>query len=92
MRLSTTQVQLVCQKVLHSLKAKQLITIKAGEADVLKKMEEIAIKELKVEDQINLEAERLLAQYTQQAGSNIDKDKMFRMIKQQLIKDKKVIL
>ena len=75
-----------------TLHSKQLINLKKGEASALAKMEEIFIKDLRVEDDINREAEKLLAQYTQKMGSNIDKEKMFQMIKKQLIKDKKVII
>ena len=92
MRLNETQVRLICQKILVTLRSKQLINLKTGDADVLKVMEEVFLKDLKVEDDINREAEKLLAQYTAKMGSNIDKEKMFQMIKKQLIKDKNVII
>ena len=92
MRLSETQVRNVCQKILQVLKTEHLIQIKSGEPDVLAKMEEIFIKDLKVEDDINREAEKLLQQYAAKMGSGLDKEKMFQMIKKQLIKDRKVVI
>ncbi len=92
MRLKEAQVKSVCQKVLLTLRSKQLINLKKVESDVLAKMEEIFIKDLKVEDEINREAEKLLEQYTRTMGDKIDKNKMFQMIKKQLIKDKNVII
>jgi hypothetical protein len=92
MRLSEFQVKLLCQKVLAGLKSKKLIQFKKPEIEVLSKMQEIFVKDLKVEDQINQEAEKILAQYEAQMGDKIDRQKMFQMIKKQLIKDKGVIV
>jgi hypothetical protein len=92
MRLKEAQVKQICQKVLLTLRSKQLINLKKTEGECLAKMEEIFTADLKVEDQINREAEKLLAQYAQKMGSGIDREKMFQMIKKQLIKDKNIIL
>jgi len=92
MRLSEFQVKYLCQKVLLGLKNKKLITLKKPEMDVLNKMQEIFIQDLKVEDAINREAEKILAQYEAQMGDKIDRQKMFQMIKKQLIKDKGVVI
>lgn len=92
MRLSEFQVKNLCQKVLLTLKTKKLITFKKSEMEVLAKMQEIFIKDLKVEDAINQEAQKILAQYEAQMGDKIDRQKMFQMIKKQLIKDKGVIV
>lgn len=92
MRLSETQVRNICQKILQVLKTEHLIQFKSGEPAVLEKMAEIFVKDLKVEDDINKEAEKLLQQYTAKMGAGIDKEKMFQMIKKQLIKDRKVVV
>jgi len=92
MRLSEFQVKNLCQKVLVSLKTKHLITFKKSEMEVLAKMQEIFIKDLKVEDAINQEAQKILSQYEAQMGDKVDRQKMFQMIKKQLIKDKGVIV
>jgi hypothetical protein len=91
-RLKETQVQQLCQKVLLTLRSKQLIILKRPEREILAKMEEIFIADLKVEERINREAEQLLEKYAAQAGGNIDRQKMFQMIKKQLIKDKGVVI
>jgi hypothetical protein len=92
MRLKEFQVKQLCQKVLVTLRSKQLIKEKSSEPEILAKMEQIAIKDLKVEDEINLEAEKILAQYERQMGDKIDRQKMFQMIKKQLVKDKGVVI
>jgi hypothetical protein len=55
-------------------------------------MEEIFIKDLKVEDDVNREAEKLLGQYTRQMGDKIDRQKMFQLIKKQIIKDRNLVI
>ncbi len=92
MRLKEAQVKVICQKILLTLRSKQLINLKKLESEVLAKMEEIFIHDLRVEDEINKEAEKLLEQYTRSMGKDVDRQKMFQMIKKQLIKDKNVII
>lgn len=92
MRLKPFQVKMVSQKILQTLKTRQLVILKKSEPEVLKKMEEIFVADLKVEDDINREAERLLEEYTAKMGDKIDRQKMFQMIKKQLIKDKNVVV
>ncbi len=92
MRLKPFQVKMVTQKILQNLKTQQLVILRKSEPEVLKKMEEIFIADLRVEDDINREAEKLLETYTAQMGDKIDRQKMFQMIKKQLIKDKNVIV
>lgn len=92
MRLKEEQVKQICLKVLATLRGKQLINLKKTETEVLHKMQEIFIRDLKVEDDINREAEKILAQYEAQMGDKIDRAKMFQMIKKQLIKDKNVVI
>lgn len=92
MRLKEFQVKQICQKVLLTLRAKQLIVLKKTEAECLKLMQEVFIKDLKVEDEIDREAERILQEYSAKMGGNIDKEKMFQLIKKQLIKDRNVVI
>jgi len=92
MRLKEFQVKQICHKLVVALKNKQLLKLKASETEVLKKMEEVFIHELKIEDDINKEAQRLLEQYAEKMGDQIDRQKMFQMIKNQLVKDKKIVL
>jgi len=92
MRLKEFQVKLLCQKVLVTLRSKQFIRLKKSEPEILAKMEEIFIHDLKIEDEINREAERILAQYEARMGDKIDRQKMFQMIKKQLVKDRNVVI
>ena len=92
MRLKEFQVRFACQKLLHGLRSRELIVLKKPESEILSKMEGIFIKELRIEDDINREAEQLLLQYEKKVGEEIDRQKMFQLIKKQLIKDRGVII
>jgi len=95
MRLKESQVKLVCQKLFVGLRSKQLISVKKTDIEVLNRMHEIFIKELKVEDEINLQAEKVLAENLRKLGikgDQIDREKMFEMIRKQLLKEKNVIV
>lgn len=92
MRLKPAQVNHICQKILVDLRNNKLMILKKSDVEVLAKMESIFIADLKVEDDINREAQRLLDQYAAQMGDKFDREKMFSLIKKQLIKDKKVII
>ena len=77
------------------LRSKQLISVKKTDIEVLNRMHEIFIKELKVEDEINLQAEKVLAENLRKLGikgDQIDREKMFEMIRKQLLKEKNVIV
>ncbi|MBI1860105.1 MAG: DUF507 family protein [Deltaproteobacteria bacterium] len=92
MRLQEPQVKHLCQKLLLTLRSNQLITLRVGEADILKRMVEIFMSNLRAEDDLNREVEKLMQQYAAKMGASFDKEKMFQMIKKQLIKDKGIII
>ena len=92
MRLREPQINLLCQKLLRTLRTNQLITIKTGESTVLKQMIEIFLGNLKAEEELNLEVEKLMQVYASKMGTSIDREKMFQMIRKQLIKDKGFIV
>ena len=92
MRMSRFQVEHLCQSLVQNLKTKGLIAIQKPDAAVLQRMQEIFLADLKVEDAINQEAQNILDQYEKKMGPNIDRQKMFQMIKKQLIKDRNVVV
>lgn len=92
MRLKEPQVKHLCQKVLLTLRAKQLIILKKPESAILARMEEIFLKDLRVEQEIDREAKRLLEEFEAKAGGTIDRQKMFTLIKKQLIKDRNAVI
>ncbi len=92
MRLKESHVKQICHAVLVSLRDKKLITLKKPENEALTKMVSIFLNELRVEDEINKEALAILEKNAAKMGDGIDREKMFQLIKKQLVRDKKVIL
>ena len=92
MRLKEFQIQQICQKVLHTLRSKQLIIFKKNEPDILRRMTEIFVKDLRIEDDLNREVEKIIDQNAQKMGENIDRQKMFQLIKKQLIKERNLVI
>lgn len=92
MRLREPQIKHLCQKLLLTLTSNQLITLKESEASVLKRMLEIFSANLKAEDDLNREVEKLMQQYASKMGPSFDKEKMFQMIKKQLVKERGIVL
>lgn len=92
MRLKEAHVKQICHAVIVSLREKKLMTLKKGENEVLNRMVSIFLNELRIEDEINKEALAILEKNAAKMGDNIDREKMFQLIKKQLVRDKKVIL
>jgi hypothetical protein len=92
MKLKEKQVEAVVRKVIEVLKQKSLITFKHPEGAVFESMKSVFISNLREEEAINQEAEKLLIQARKASGSQIDEKKLYFMIKKELCKKKNFIL
>ena len=91
MRLKEFQIKQICQKIVLALRTKHLAHFTKSDSEVLARMEAIFMADLKVEDDLNREAEKLLEQYAKQMP-DIDRQRMFQLIKKQLIKDRNLVI
>ncbi|MBI3019161.1 MAG: DUF507 family protein [Deltaproteobacteria bacterium] len=92
MRIRQEQVERACRLILEGLKQKKLITFKSPEAKVYQKLLETFQDNLKEEERIDEEAKRILEECLENSDPNLDRQKMFLMIKRKLAKDKGFIL
>ena len=93
MKLAMEQVEKISGLILKSLKEKNLIIFKAGEAAVLEKMIEAMVRDLKAEDDLDREVEEILKAHSSELDSGkADYRKMFRMIKGKLARERGVVL
>ncbi len=93
MKLTTEQVEKITQLVLEDLKAKKLITLKADETVVLKRMEEILFADLRAEDELDREVEGMIQTHSETIDSErIDYRRMFNMVKHKLARERGIIL
>ncbi len=93
MRLKEEEISKIIDKVLENLKNKNLITIKASEDDVRRKMVGSFTQNLTQEDKLDEEVEEILKKFQRQIDSGqVDYRKMFMKVKNQLAKDRNFIL
>lgn len=93
MRLSKEQIEKISRLILENLKKKELILFKASEDVVLERIIEIITADIKKEDELDKEVERILSQHTGEIESGrIDYRKMFNMIKHKLARERGIVL
>ena len=93
MRLSKEQIEKICRLILDNLKKKGLVSLKVSEQAVVERMIEIFTADIKKEDDLDREVERILSQHSGQIESGrIDYRKMFNMIKHKLAKERGIVL
>lgn len=79
--------------VLSRLKEKNLVVLKANEENVLKKMNEVVLENLRAEDALDREVEEMIQSHAGALDSDsIDYRKMFSMVKNKLAKEKGFVL
>ena len=92
MKLKEKQIDAVVRKVVEVLKQKGIITFKHPEGSVIEAMKAVFIDNLRQEDTIIQETQKLLDQTRRAAGGSFDEQKMFSMIKKELCKKKNFII
>jgi len=95
MRLKETQVKRLCAKFYETLRSRSLVKPIASDGQVQLRMEEIFLRDLRVEDDLNKEAHRLVDEHIAKApggAGTIDRQKLFLLIKRQLAKDRNLVL
>ncbi len=93
MRLSKEQIERIARQMLDNLKKKGLVVFKVQEAVVLERIIEIFTADIRKEDELDREVEKILSQHTGEIESGrIDYRKMFNMIKHKLARERGIVL
>lgn len=93
MRLKKEQIDKIVHLVVKVLQTKKLAAFKVSEEKIFSKISEIIVKNLQEEDKIDDQVRKLMEQYqTQIASGQLDRQKVFQMIKKQLVKEKNFVL
>lgn len=92
MKLTTSQIQRLSEKILNQWKSQNLITFKVEEKVVLTTIVNAIMGELKKEEQLDSDVKALMDQMERQHEGEFQRHKMFPMLKQKLAKERKVIL
>ena len=92
MKLNTSQIQRISEKILKQWKAQNLITFKVDEKIVLKTIADVITLNLKKEEQLDQDVKNLMDQMEREHEGQFQRHKMFPMLKQKLAKERKFIL
>ena len=94
MRLREDQITRLADKVLADLTAAGLIVLKKERGAVVAAIKSAIAADIKGEETLERDAEKLLDQTLRSmgGGADIDRQKMLRMIKEKLAKDRKIVL
>lgn len=92
MKLSTSQIQRLAEKILNQWKSQNLITFKVDEKVVLQTIKDSIINELKKEEELDRDVHTMLDKIANEHGEGFQKGKMFSMLKQKMAKERKLIL
>jgi len=92
MKLSTSQIQRLSEKILNQWKTQKLITFKVDEKIVLKTIQDAILNELKKEEKLDEDVNALVVQMEKDHGGEFQRHKMFAILKQKLAKERKIIL
>ena len=74
------------------MEGKKLVEIQSTDAQILSHLQAVFLKNLQEEDELNKEVEKLLEKYEAQITGDMDRRKMFQMIKKQLVKERKLTI
>lgn len=93
MKLTTSQINRLAEKVLQQWKSQNLITFKVDEKVVLQTMKDAITADFRREDELDKEVRQMVETLIAEHGDqSMQRGKMFPMLKQKVAKDRKIIL
>ncbi len=93
MRLKKDQVEKVSRLVVNALKEKGKTTFKVPEDKIYHKILEVITGDLQAETKLDNDVRKIMDQYKAQiASGQVDAQKVFQMIKKQLIKERNLVI
>ena len=94
MHLKDEQISRLAEKVLGDLERGELIQAKNGRGALLTAIKAAVLADLKVEENLERDADALLEQTLKAMGGDagIDRHKMLKMVKDKLAKERKIVL
>jgi hypothetical protein len=93
-RLKKEQIERLSDTIFSDLETAQLISLKTDKKQILETIKGVIINDMKSEEDLEKEAERILDQTLRATGggTEIDRHKMLRMIKEKLAKERNIVL
>lgn len=94
MRLKKDQIDRLAEKILADLDNAKLVSLKSERKQALETVKQVIANDIKAEEDLENEAERILDQTLRGmgGGTGIDRHKMLKMIKEKLAKERNIVL
>lgn len=92
MRLTEFEISKIVHKVFTTWKFDKMMTPVASEGEILLLLEEVLRKNLQEEDALNEEVQKMVDDLIAKSPEELDQRKMFQLIKNQLIKERKMVI
>jgi hypothetical protein len=92
MKLTTSQIQRLSEKILNQWKTQNLITFKSDEKVVLQTIKDCITADFKNEEALDRDVHVMVDKIADEHGEGFQKHKMFPILKQKLAKERKIIL
>lgn len=92
MKLTTSQIQRLSEKILNQWKSQNIITFKVDEKVVLQTIIDCIAADFKREEQLDQDVQALMDQMEKEHEGQFQRHRMFPMLKQKLAKERKIIL
>lgn len=93
MRLTQDEVTRILNKFIAEWRGHELVKTSVDDARLRTHLNDAFMKELKLEDDLNADVDTMLKQYEKQfERGELDRRKMHQMVKNQLAKERKIVL
>jgi hypothetical protein len=93
MRLSKERIATLSKSLADTLLAEKVIAYSQKRELLVSKIESVLLEDLQVEDRLNAEVKELMRKYEKEIDKGeVDPQRMFQMIKKQLVKDRNITL
>lgn len=92
MRLTEHEITKIVQKLFRTWKFDKLMEPRVSDGELLMCMEDIIKTNLREEEALNKEVQAMVDKLIDQTDEEIDQRKMFQLIKNQLVKERKMVI
>lgn len=92
MRLNSFQIESLGKKIMNELAEKKVLTFRDSKEAALRRAIEIISEDYEVEKELEQEVNKALDKLEAQGTDGFDRHKMFRMMKQKMAEEKRMVL
>lgn len=92
MRLNTFQIESLSKKIINEMAEKKVLTFRESKDEALRRAIEIINEDYEEEKALEAEVHKALDKLEAQGTDGFDRHKMFKMMKQKLAEEKRIVL